>query len=55
MKKDKEYYEKSADTIIRNTYRVFLTRGLKGCYVYACDHNLQEHLKRIVSNNFINN
>lgn len=55
MKKDKEYYEKLADTIIRNTYRVLLTRGLKGCYVYACDHNLQEHLKRIVSNNSINN
>ena len=48
MKQDKEYYEKLADTIIRNTYRVLLTRGLKGCYVYACDEALQNHLKRIV-------
>ena len=50
MKQDKEYYEKLADTIIRNTYRVLLTRGLKGCYVYACDENLQKHLKKITEN-----
>ena len=50
MRQDKEYYEKLADTIIRNTYRVLLTRGLKGCYVYACDKKLQEHLKKITEN-----
>ena len=50
MKQDKEYYEKLADTIIRNTYRVLLTRGLRGCYVYACDENLQKHLKKITEN-----
>ena len=53
MKQDKEFYEKLADTLIRNTYRVLLTRGIKGCYVYACDHKLNEHLKKIVENNFI--
>ena len=53
MKQDKEYYECLADKIIRNTYRVLLTRGIKGCYVYACDHKLNEHLKKIVENNFI--
>lgn len=30
MKQDKEYYEDLADKIIRNTYRVLLTRGIKG-------------------------
>ena len=50
MKKYKEFYENLADTIIRNTYRVLLTRGLKGCYVYACDPKLQEHLKKLVAN-----
>ena len=50
MKKDKEFYVSFADIIIRNTYRVLLTRGLKGCYVYACDIKLQEHLKKIVAN-----
>ncbi|CDF12023.1 putative uncharacterized protein [Mycoplasma sp. CAG:776] len=53
MKQDKEYYEKLADTIIRNTYRVLLTRGLKGCYVYACDPKLQEHLKKIIGTRMI--
>lgn len=51
MKKDKEYYENLADKIIKNTYRVLLTRGIKGCYVYACDKNLQEHLKKLSLNN----
>lgn len=53
LKEDKEKYEKLADTIIRNTYRVLLTRGMKGCYVYACDEKLQEHLKTIVENHLI--
>lgn len=53
MKQDKEYYEKLADIIIRNTYRVLLTRGLKGCYVYACDPKLQEHLKKIIGTRMI--
>ena len=48
MKKDKEHYEQVADTIIRNTYRVLLTRGIKGCYVFACDPQLQKHLKKII-------
>lgn len=54
LKEDKEKYEKLADTIIRNTYRVLLTRGMKGCYVYACDEKLQEHLKTIVEKYIIN-
>lgn len=48
IKKDKLYYEKLADTIIRNTYRVLLTRGIKGCYVYCVDKNLQKYLKKVV-------
>ncbi len=55
MKQDKNYYELLADEIIRNTYRVLLTRGIKGCYVYACDKKLQEHLKKIVNNNRVIN
>ncbi|MGV3725087.1 DNA/RNA helicase domain-containing protein [Hydrogenophaga sp.] len=34
-----------ADTIIKNTYRTLLTRGMKGCYVYATDANLVEYLR----------
>lgn len=48
MKKDKTYYQNLADTIIRNTYRVLLTRGIKGCYVYSVDKELQKYLKKII-------
>lgn len=37
---------KLADEIIRNTYRTLMTRGMKGCYVYACDEALREYLAR---------
>ncbi len=33
------------DNYIRNIYKTLLTRGVKGCYVYAVDKNLQEFLK----------
>ena len=34
-----------ADRIIKNTYRVLMTRGMKGCYVYCTDCNLSDYLK----------
>lgn len=34
-----------ADRIIKNTYRTLMTRGMKGCYVYCADKNLQNYLK----------
>lgn len=34
-----------ADRIIKNTYRVLMTRGMKGCYVYCTDRNLASHLR----------
>ncbi len=42
---DKIEAERVADRIIKNTYRVLMTRGMKGCYVYCTDHGLSEHLK----------
>lgn len=39
---------KIADEIIKNTYRTLLTRGMKGCYIYCCDENLQEYFKKFV-------
>lgn len=35
-----------ADRIIKNTYRVLMTRGMKGCYVYCTDPALSEHLRK---------
>lgn len=37
-----------ADEIIKNTYRTLMTRGMKGCYVYFCDKNLEEHFRSLV-------
>ena len=36
---------KIADSIIKNTYRTLMTRGMKGCYVYCVDKWMQEYLK----------
>ena len=33
---------------IINTYTTILARGIKGCYVYACNPNLREYLKRFI-------
>ena len=33
---------------IINSYKVMLVRGIKGCYVYACNPRLQNYLKRFI-------
>ena len=38
--------EKLADRLIRNTYKVLLTRGQKGCFVYCEDEALREYMKQ---------
>lgn len=40
-----EEASKIVDTIIKNTYKTLMTRGMKGCYIYCTDKNLQEYLK----------
>ena len=42
--KGQEEANKIADTIIKNTYRTLMTRGMKGCYIYCTDKKLQEYL-----------
>ncbi|MFG0599823.1 DNA/RNA helicase domain-containing protein [Delftia sp. WSY_4] len=34
-----------AESIIKNTYRTLMTRGMKGCYVYATDAKLRAYLR----------
>lgn len=36
---------KNAELIIKNTYRTLMTRGMKGCYVYFEDKELEEHFR----------
>lgn len=37
-----------ADKLIRNTYKVLLTRGLKGCYVYCEDEKLRTYIRECI-------
>lgn len=37
--------DKVAERLIKNTYKVLLTRGQKGCFVYCEDEALREYLK----------
>ncbi|MDD2181596.1 MAG: DUF2075 domain-containing protein [Bacilli bacterium] len=41
---------KVSDKIIKNTYKTLMTRGMKGCYVYCVDKNLQNYLKEKLNN-----
>ena len=45
-----EVANKIADSIIKNTYRTLMTRGMKGCYVYCEDKQLAQYLKRRINN-----
>ena len=44
-KSDPERAARVADEIIRNTYRVLMTRGMKGCYVFCTDAALAAYLR----------
>ena len=44
-KENPEEARKRADEIIRNTYRTLLTRGMKGCYIYCVDPELEKYMK----------
>jgi len=33
-----------------NAYKVMLTRGIHGCYLYACNPNLHDYLQRYIKN-----
>lgn len=33
------------DILVRNTYKTLMTRGMKGCYIYCCDKNLEKYIR----------
>ena len=49
LKEDKSETFKIADEIIRNTFRVLLTRGKKGYYIYCVDKELNHYLKNTIN------
>ena len=46
--KNKDEAYAVADRIIKNTYRVLMSRGMKGCYVYCSDKGMAEHLRSLM-------
>jgi uncharacterized protein len=44
-KEDPAAAQRVADSVIRNTYRVLMTRGLKGCFVFCTDPALAEYFR----------
>ena len=36
------------ERVIKNTYRVLLTRGERGCYLYCCDEALEEYFAQFI-------
>ena len=36
------------DDYVRNIYRVLMSRGMKGCYLYVCDDNLRTYLNGLI-------
>ena len=45
LKASPESASKLADSIVKNTYRTLMTRGMKGCYVYCVDAALAQHMR----------
>ena len=48
-KEDKEKALKVSDELIKNTYRILMTRGLKGCYVWCEDKALSYYFKERIN------
>ena len=48
LKKNPNYWKPLLKTIIKNTYRTLMTRGMKGCYIYCTDKETGEYFKTLV-------
>ena len=46
LKENPQKARKKADTIIRNTYKTLMTRGMKGCYVYCTDEEVADFFRK---------
>ncbi|MBQ2915000.1 MAG: DUF2075 domain-containing protein [Clostridia bacterium] len=38
--------DEETKSFVLNAYKVMMTRGIKGCYIYCCNPNLREYFKR---------
>lgn len=46
---DHEKANSIADELIKNIYRTLMTRGMQGCYIYCCDDELREYVRRRIN------
>ena len=37
------------DDYVRNIYRVLMSRGMKGCFLYICDENLRNYMRQLLA------
>lgn len=49
--KDKAEREEQIKQDVLNVYNVLLTRGIRGCYMWACNPNMQQYLKDVINGN----
>ncbi|KEA61839.1 ATP/GTP binding protein [Marinobacterium lacunae] len=49
LKEEPDHARAQADQIIKNTYRTLMTRGQKGCYLYATDAETREYFANFIS------
>ncbi len=45
LRENEEYAKKLGDEIIKNTYRTLMTRGQRGCFIWAQDEETREYFK----------
>ncbi|WP_417353196.1 DNA/RNA helicase domain-containing protein [Flavobacterium alkalisoli] len=48
MKEDSEKAAAITASIIKNTYRTLMTRGMKGCYIYSVDPETRHYFERLL-------
>jgi len=48
-KENEKMASEISNTIIKNTYRVLLTRGIKGCYIYCVNEKLNNYFKEQIN------
>lgn len=49
LKRNVKEANMSFDDYVRNIYRVLMSRGMKGCFLYICDENLRNYMKQLLA------
>lgn len=49
LRQDRQEAIMTFDDYVRNIYRVLMSRGMKGCFLYICDENLRNYMKQLLA------